>query len=452
MRNRRKIKGITIHDSLLVLPKPLGKEVKPKKLVLTLSSRWGILQCLVTPGTEVARGQLLAVDKAGIAPPLYSPCAGRILGVRPFTAYDGQEAPAILIQCSSSSLAEQGQNDTGAWKKIDPHTLIKKVHKAGVRETDNYTWPLAWRLAQPGLPPSDISNGPDISRPIEYLIINALDRQPGVCIRESCLSGREVETAEALSLLGQICAAKNTILAARKGQPISNSLEKELRQRGVRVEWCPPIYPIALEPLLVRYITGREIPMPQGDARMVGVAVVDIITALRVYRSIRDDRPALSTLIQLNTPGTDTGFQLWIPEGMIVSELLEQLQVSSSGVAKLIIGGPFLGHAQHTFDVPVTANVDSILIQQSSDVYTFENNPCVNCGQCVRACPMRLMPNELSRFCEYENLEAAEKNSLFHCIECGICAYVCPAKRPIVHLLRFGKKEILKKREASQET
>jgi len=61
---------------------------------------------------------------------------------------------------------------------------------------------------------------------------------------------------------------------------------------------------------------------------------------------------------------------------------------------------------------------------------------------CVRHCPAQLLPNELSKYCEFNLFEEAKDKYLLHCIECGICAYVCPEKRPMLHLLRFGKREL----------
>ncbi len=450
MKNGKKPKGIPLGNLTVSLPKPLGTELRPKRLVFPLNTPWGDLAPHVRPGGDVSLGQVLALDNSGIAPPLISPCSGKVLGIRSWATPRGGEGPAIAIQCTNPPAAERRYKDDGSWKQFDAPALIKRVLKMGIREPDPYRWPLAWRLAQPGLAPAELSNGPDTSRPIEYLIVNAIDRQPGVSLRESALSGRETEIAESISLLERISGARNIILAVRKGQPISDSLETELGRRGIKIVMCPVIYPIALEPLLVRYITGREIPMPEGDARAVGVIVVDILSAIRVYRSIRDNNPFTPILVQFSIPADSVDYQMWVPEGTLVSELLEQLQLSAGEAAKLILGGPFLGYALHTFDVPITAEVDSVVIQSAPQVFLFENSPCISCGYCVKSCPMGLLPNELSRLCEYENFEGAEKSSLFHCIECGICAYVCPAKRPMVHLIRFGKREILKMRETQQ--
>ncbi len=450
MKNGKKPKGIPLGRLPSSLPKPVRVEIKPKRLVFPLQTRWGTLRPLVKPGGDVSAGQILAQDDGGVAPPILCPCSGKVMGIRPWATASGSQAPAIAIQCSGSPMPQTATKDDGGWKQLDAQSLIKTVMKMGIREPDSYRWPLAWRLAQPGLPPAQASWPPDISRPIEYLIINAIDRQPGTSLREAALSGRETEIADCISLLERVSGARNTVLAVKKGQPISDSLDTELGRRGIRIIMCPDIYPVALEPLLVKYITGREIPMPEGNSRMIGAAVVDVLTALKVYRAIRDASPPTLTLVQLSVPSANMDYQLWIPEGMLVSELLDQLQLTGINASKLIMGGPFLGYAVDSSDVPITAEVDSIVVQGDSELFLYENNPCINCGFCVKSCPMGLLPNEITRSCEYENFEGAEKKFLFYCIECGICAYVCPAKRPMIHLIRFGKQEIYRMRQSEQ--
>ncbi|MBW1731907.1 MAG: 4Fe-4S dicluster domain-containing protein [Deltaproteobacteria bacterium] len=451
MKKGKKPKGIPLPSATISLPRPLKADIRPNKLVFPLTSRWGNLTPAVKSGDDISEGQLLAMDSRGVAPPIFSPCSGKVTGITPWTNFSGQDSPSIIIQCSSVPQHSTGAKLGVSWREMDIHTLIKKIHKSGIREADSYRWPLAWRLAQPGLPPVESEhNGPDISRPIDFLIINALDRQPGVFVRQAALGTMETEIADSISLLERVSGARNTVLAVWKDQYIPDSLETELGQRGINVAMCPNIYPIALEPLLIRYITGRDVPQPKGDPREVGVVVVDMVTALRVYRAVRDNQPATNILVQINAPAAGIDYQQWVPEGMLVSELLDQLPSRPKNTSKLLLGGPFLGFAQHTFDVPITGNVDSIIIQSLGEVSTFENRACINCGHCVKVCPMGLLPNDLSRLCEYGKFEAAEKNYLFYCIECGLCAYVCPAKRPMVHFIRFGKQEVERMRETSQ--
>ena len=105
---------------------------------------------------------------------------------------------------------------------------------------------------------------------------------------------------------------------------------------------------------------------------------------------------------------------------------------------KIIMGGPMMGFAQFTLDVPIIKGISGILALSKKDVNSGEESPCIRCGKCVEACPMGLVPSMLSILGErniYE--EAKEDYDLFNCVECGSCVYVCPAKRNIVQYIRY---------------
>jgi electron transport complex protein RnfC len=156
----------------------------------------------------------------------------------------------------------------------------------------------------------------------------------------------------------------------------------------------------------------------------------------------------VDTVVQITPPAGGKNVRVQIRDGILLEELLEHIQIPIH-VAKAIVGGSFLGHAQHRFDVPLTQETECVILQTDSEISTTADEPCMNCGVCVRTCPMRLLPNELSRYCEYGKFREAERMDLFCCIECGICAYVCPVRRPMVHLLRYGKQELLDSRGIS---
>ena len=94
-------------------------------------------------------------------------------------------------------------------------------------------------------------------------------------------------------------------------------------------------------------------------------------------------------------------------------------------------------------DVPVTKGTNGIVVLTEPVNSEFEH--CIRCGDCVRHCPMFLLPYKLSIAMEKGRLDLAEKLDIKDCMECGVCSYVCPANRPIVHFIRMGKAEILKK-------
>ena len=65
---------------------------------------------------------------------------------------------------------------------------------------------------------------------------------------------------------------------------------------------------------------------------------------------------------------------------------------------------------------------------------------CINCGRCLRACPMQLMPTLLDRCVRADRYDEAEKYGIMNCIECGACTFVCPAKRLLTQSCSSGQK------------
>ncbi|RJP72047.1 MAG: 4Fe-4S dicluster domain-containing protein, partial [Candidatus Abyssobacteria bacterium SURF_17] len=122
---------------------------------------------------------------------------------------------------------------------------------------------------------------------------------------------------------------------------------------------------------------------------------------------------------------------------------------------KILMGGPMMGIAQYTTDVPVIKGTSGIVALAAEDVDIVESHTCIRCGRCVNACPMYLLPSTLGILCERHKFEEARALGLMDCVECGCCTYVCPAGRPMVHMFKFGKMELFKqdqKKRAKKET
>ena len=128
--------------------------------------------------------------------------------------------------------------------------------------------------------------------------------------------------------------------------------------------------------------------------------------------------------------------------GTVVQDLMEQLAERRDEPVKVIAGGAMTGAALMSTNIPITKETDALIFQTATEAKGFSPDACINCGLCVRHCPSRLLPNELSKYCEFSMFEEARDKYLLHCIECGICAYVCPEKRPMLHLMRYGKREL----------
>lgn len=407
----------------------------------------GKVQPEVGAGDKVKKGQRIARDPNGILPDVRASIAGRVSSLRPWLGAFGREFLSVVIE---------GEDGDGEGERLfeenrrpsDPHDLLRLISEAGIREPDYFPWPLSVRIAQPALTPGMLFPFvPDLRRPIDYLILNGLDRQPGVWLRSSALETMEESILEALPILKSVSDARRTVLAVSKHQRLTESMERGLRMEGVEVIRCRNGYPGGLEPVLVQQATGNEIPRPGGDARAVGAAMVDVITAAKAADAVIRGLPALETIVQISAPSQWINGFIRVREGMLLRDALDLMSPAPKDPARVLTRGPFLGHAMYDLQVPLIQQTEAVIFQGEQDFQPFEDEPCINCGRCVQSCPMRLFPNELSRACEYGRFEEAEAKDLFRCIECGICSYVCPVRRPMVHLLRFGKNELSAEKE-----
>jgi electron transport complex protein RnfC len=107
------------------------------------------------------------------------------------------------------------------------------------------------------------------------------------------------------------------------------------------------------------------------------------------------------------------------------------------------MGGPMMGFAVSTDEVPVIKTTNCILAVTREEMPPPPPSlPCIRCGKCTAACPADLLPQQLYWFARSGNLDAAQDYNLFDCIECGCCAYVCPSHIPLVQYYRHAKAEI----------
>ena len=414
----------------------------PPKVVLPVEYPRGKLAPVVKPGDFVREGQRIAQDENGIRPDVRASITGEVTDIRPWPGTFGREFLSVVIESSGEDgkperLFQEGRSSLG------PREQLRVIASSGIREPDAFPWPLSIRLAQPALtPPILFPFVPDLRRPIDFLILNGMDRQPGVWLRRCALHAMEESFLESIPLLKALTGAERTLLAVPDRTELSETVERGLRMAGVEVVRCPDRYPIALEPVLVQRLTGREIPQPGGDARSVGTVVVDVLTAARVADVVLKGVPHLETLVQISAPSQWINTFAIVREGTLLEDALEHISPEPKNTKRVVTGGTFLGHAMYSLQVPLLQQTEVVLFQGDGDFTPYENEPCINCGQCVRFCPMRLFPNELTRACEYERFEEAEGKDIFRCIECGICSYVCPVRRPMVHLIRFGKNEL----------
>jgi electron transport complex protein RnfC len=441
----KRLRGIRAARPLLDVARFQPKKIPiSKEIFLPMGTPWGDLTPLVKIHDEVTAGQMIARDEMDLAPSLHASVSGVITAIKSCNVHAHAETQCVVIRPDEKAAGEPVRANIEAGES--PKDLAQRISGAGIKDIDSHKWPLPWRITRPDALPDALSSEPALQQPIEVLIVNGMDRQPGVSLRSGTLESRGKDILESIPFLKKLSGAQRICLTVHDAPNFPTNIESEFASQSVEVIRCPNTYPIALVPMVAQYVSGKEVPQPSGDTRSVGVAVIDVISAIHVLEAARDGQPATQSTIQISGMTDGSAQFVTVPEGALLEDVLSKLDGSARNAVKAVVGGPFLGYAQYQLRIPLTADIDAVFFQDQQEVIRYSDDPCINCGFCVRTCPMALLPNELSKYCEYGKFEKAEENDLFHCIECGICAYVCPARRPMVHLLRHGKHEILASR------
>ena len=206
-------------------------------------------------------------------------------------------------------------------------------------------------------------------------------------------------------------------------------------------------YPQGAEKQLIYAVTGREVPSG-GLPMAVGALVENVGTCAAICETIVEGHPLTERIVTVTGAMVRTPKNLRVRIGAPLADLVAFCGGMAGQPGKIVCGGPMMGLAQGSLEAAVTKTTSGVVLLPRQAVQQFSSIPCISCGRCVSACPMRLMPNTLSEMIEAEDNEGAEGLDVMDCIECGACAYECPAHRPLVQHMRSAKAEIQKmKRE-----
>jgi electron transport complex protein RnfC len=303
--------------------------------------------------------------------------------------------------------------------------------------------------------PTHVKLSPPASKPIDTLILNGAECEPYLTTDERLMREHPREILEGGYLLFKALGAEQAFLAVEDNKP--EAIEIFSEHIGdfpdFRIAVLHTKYPQGSEKQLIQAILGREVP--SGGLPMdVATVVQNMGTAKACYEAVRFDWPMTERVITLaGTPFVEPGNYL-VKIGMKLSHVVDSVNGFHRDPFKIITGGPMMGIALYTLDVPVIKGTTGILAFYENEVKEMVEGPCIKCGNCVEACPMKLTPTRIANFVDARMFEEAADLGLNDCIECGSCAYDCPAGIPLVQKFQYGKAEhrmLSKKKETKEE-
>jgi len=366
---------------------------------------------LIEPGDKIKTGQKLKLtedDKDYVI----SSVTGTIAGISEYKGYLGKTYAAISIDT-----ADEEQWDDKFKEDCQKPTLENSLEFLGCLPGDTGFIPIL-----------------DTHSPLNTIIINGLDKDILVSTNRLIVQTETDNLKTGIEYLREITGAGEIMIT------VPPELASLAGETGADVKVIEPIYPNTLPEVIMKSILGKT-PPADKTWKQIGVGLINAEAVVAFSNAFTKGQIPVSKLITvINKDHTTVHVRARV--GTHVKEILAALDIETHHGDQLVLGGPMTGHALYSEDLPILPDTDAIMVHDKGNVVLTSDCHCINCGECVRACPARIPVNMLIRVLEnglYE--EAAKEYDLLSCIECGLCSYVCTARIPIFHYIMLGKYE-----------
>jgi len=254
------------------------------------------------------------------------------------------------------------------------------------------------------------------------LIANVMENQPYVTADHRILTENGQDVLRGLALLARAIEADKVVLAVDQRRTDDYRHVVPLARRyNVQLVALPHKYPIGVEEVLLKVLTGIEAPVGRGPTA-VGASMIDAATCLAVCRWIHGGYRAGQRVV------TVAGEQIVKPANYLVPFGTPCEHLAGLTARSLIHNGPMVA-LPCTPNTVVTPATDAVLALAVAE--PARPTPCIRCGWCSDHCPARLNVAELNDAFELVDLPAAHRADALACMGCGICSYVCPARLPL---------------------
>lgn len=411
-------------------------DVKPKgDLVYPLSQHIGApASPIVAKGDRVLKGQKIAEAGGFVSAPVYASVSGTVKAIEPHFNPTGAKVNCIVVE-NDGEYEEVEYAPVKPLEEMTKEEILGAIGEAGVVGMGGAGFPTRVKLS------------PKEPEKIDYIIANCAECEPYITADYR----RMMETPELLVggmkvILSVFDHAKG-IFGVEDNKPDCIEKLKELVKDEPRMEVMAlkTKYPQGAERQLIYATTGRTInsTMLPADA---GCVVDNVETMINVYQAVVKGMPSIERIVTVSGDAVNEPGNFRAPFGMNQMELVEAAGGFKEEPEKVISGGPMMGFAMFTLDVPVTKTSSSILSFLKDPVKGLEETACINCGRCVEACPSRIIPSRLADYAQHHNEDAFTKMNGMECVECGSCSYVCPAKRPLKQAIGSMRKIVLANR------
>ncbi|TNF69889.1 MAG: electron transport complex subunit RsxC [Bacteroidetes bacterium] len=423
--------GIHPPENKLTSSKPIKRLPPPNVVYVPISQHIGIpAEIVVDRKDKVEVGQVIAKSGGFVSSNIHAPVAGTVTKLDMIIDTRGYKQQCIVIRTDQKNESNFQDADLPLIAEIslEPEEILRRISDFGIVGLGGATFP------------SHVKLNIKKDRKLDCLIINGVECEPYLTADHRLMLEKGEEIMVGIRILMHALHVERAIIGIEnnKRDAIENFKKLAAGDPGIQIAALKVKYPQGGEKQLVRALLKREVPK-NGLPLDVGVVVHNVGTIFAIYQAVQHNRPLMERVVTVTGKKLGDPSNFWVKIGTPISELIEAVGGIPEDTRKIVSGGPMMGKALKSMDVPVTKGTSGILVISEDEASRGTPKNCIRCGECVDVCPMGLEPHLLMNLSEKGMYEKAAQEDIMTCIECGSCSYVCPSHRPLLDYIRFGK-------------
>ena len=412
--------------------KPLRPFLPKEDLVFPLGQHIGKPAVpVVKRGDEVLAGQLIAKADGFVSANIYSSCSGKVKAIERRPVGAGTMADCIVIDNDGAFTPVPGMGEKTDWQTLSKEQILAKIQEAGIVGMGGAGFPTHVKLA------------PKNPEDIKYFIANGAECEPGITCDDRLMREYPEQIVEGMKIVLKLFPNASGVIAVEKNKPEAIAALQKAASGDNRLSMLTlkVKYPQGGERNLVHAVTGGYMGSGELPAAL-GCVVDNVSTIAAIYRAVCENTPLIERGVTVTGEPAGNEGNFMVRLGTTVKELLEE---GAGGVSedakKIIMGGPMMGTALSTLDVPIvkTSNALTLMMEDPVEEAEAMQTNCIHCGRCTRVCPLGLIPQAMAEAAQRKDYDRYIRLHGLDCISCGCCTYTCPAKRPLTLTFKEAK-------------
>ena len=419
-----------------------GKELSENKPVQTLLPKGDLVypmsqhigapaKPLVAVGDTVLAGQKIGEAGGFISANVICSVSGKVKAIEPRRVANGAMVTSIVVENDGEYRTAEGVGEDRDPSKLSKEEIRNIIKEAGIVGLGGAGFPTHVKLT------------PKDDNAIDYILVNGAECEPYLTSDYRMMIEEPEKIVGGLKVILQLFDNAKGVIAIENNTPVALAPLTELVQDEPKISVCPLLtkYPQGGERSLIYAVTGRKVnsSMLPADA---GCIVDNVDTVLSIYMAVCKSTPLMRKIITVTGDAVADPKNFSVKLGTNYQELVEAAGGFKTEPEKIISGGPMMGQAMFSLDIPVSKTSSALTCFTKDQVSAMEPTACIRCGRCVSVCPSHIVPVMMMRAALNNDCESFEKLNGMECMECGSCTYICPARRPLTQAFKEMRKTV----------